>query len=126
MPKRIILPCDELRRLYEYDGLTTVLLGQRYGCSTTTIANRLRRCGALLRDARFQPHAISLAELLRLYQDEHYSVGHIAQHFGVSVSTIYNRLNAAGISKRRRLVRERRTVGYRLRRIRNEVANAYD
>ncbi len=118
MTKRLTIPCEELRQLYESQGLTTVVLGQRYGCSVTTIANHLRRCGVTLRNARFQARSVPSDELLHLYAIEQKPLWYIARHFGVSISTVYNRLNAISAPKRRsRRLREARSVGYRVRRV---------
>lgn len=117
MSKRLNIPCGELRQLYEEQGLTTIVLSQRYGCSVTTIANHLRRCGVSLRNARFQARTVPTEELLQLYAIEQKPLWYIARHFEVSISTIYNKLNAIDAPKRRsRRLRERRSVGYRVRR----------
>lgn len=102
MPPAPELPCDELRRLYEGERLTTLQIATRYGCSPTTAANWLRRCGIALRDARYQQRPIPLEELTRLYVAEQWPIKAIAQHFGVSVGTIYNRLRAYRIPARKR------------------------
>jgi len=102
MPPAPVLPCDELRQLYECERLTTLQIATRYGRSPTTAANWLRRCGIALRDARYQRRAIAPEELERLYVAEQQTLNDIAQHFGVSVGTIYNRLRAQQIPLRRK------------------------
>jgi DNA-directed RNA polymerase specialized sigma24 family protein len=97
-----VLPCDELRRLYEGERLTTLQIATRLGCSPTTAANRLRRCGVALRDARYQQRQIPIEELARLYVAEQWPIKAIAQHFGVSAGTIHNRLRAHQIPSRKR------------------------
>lgn len=101
MPPAPVLPCDELRELYERERLTTIQIAARYGCSPTTAANWLRRCGIALRDARYQRRHIPAHELERLYLIEQFPIAGIAQHFAVSVGTIYNRLRAYQIPPRR-------------------------
>ena len=105
MPPPPVLPCDELRHLYEREQLTTLQIAARYACSATTAANWLRRCGIVLRDARYQPRTIPLDALEQLYVDEQQPIKAIAQHFGVSVGTIYNRLRAYQIPSRKKAAR---------------------
>lgn len=102
MPAAPVLPCDELRHLYESERLTTLQIATRYERSPTTAANWLRRCGIALRDARYQRRTIAPDELERLYVAEQQPINAIAQHFGVSVGTIYNRLRAQQIPSRRK------------------------
>lgn len=100
MRRTIDIPCDELRQLYEDEQMGIVLLGQRYGCSPTTISKRLHACGIATRPSRFQPSTISEDEFRRLYEVEQWSIHAMARHFGVSVSTIGNRRRAWGIAVR--------------------------
>jgi transposase len=97
-----VLPCDELRHLYERERLTTPQIAARYGCSPATAANWLRRCGVALRDARYQQRPIAIEELVRLYVIEQRPIKVIARHFGVSAGTIYNRLRAHHIPSRKK------------------------
>jgi DNA invertase Pin-like site-specific DNA recombinase len=114
MSRRFKLPCDEMRRLYEDERMTTVLLAFRYRCSAATVAKHLRLCGIRVRDARFVRRHIPADELLRLYLEEKLPLARIAEHFGVSISTLYNRLKEANAPRRGRwLVRELATVRYR-------------
>lgn len=102
MHNQIVIACDELQRLYESEGMTTTLLGARYGYSATTIAKRLRGCGVTLRSGRYAPRAIPADELRQLYIHEQRTVAAVAQHFGVCASTIYNRCRAYGLPLRKR------------------------
>jgi len=42
---RIEIPCAELRELYVAQGWTQVQIGAHYGCSKTTVSQRMRDCG---------------------------------------------------------------------------------
>ena len=113
MCKALPLPCDELCRLYEEEQQTTITLSHRYGCSITTVANRLRRCGVTLRDGRFKTKVVPRDELLRLYVIEQWPINRIARHFGISVGTLYNRLDAADVPRRTaKLLLRELSVGY--------------
>jgi uncharacterized protein YjcR len=101
MPRRIMLPCDELRAGY-IAGQSSAALAQRYGCSPTTIAKYLRICGVPLRKARFASIAIDAAALQRMYLDERRPIAAIAAHFGVCSSTIGNKRRRYGIPIRPR------------------------
>jgi transcriptional regulator of aromatic amino acid metabolism len=85
-----------------YAGQSTLALARRHGCSPTTIAKRLRACGVALRDARFVSIPIAEAMLRQLYLDERLPITAIADHFGVSVSTIGNKRRAYDIPTRPR------------------------
>jgi transcriptional regulator of aromatic amino acid metabolism len=100
MPRRIPIACEELRRLYEHEKMGIVSLAQRYGCSPSTISNRLHHCGIPVRSSRFQPRHVPPDELRRLYEDERLPLKEIASRLGVSVSTIGNRRRALGIPPR--------------------------
>jgi transcriptional regulator of aromatic amino acid metabolism len=101
MATRIILPCDELRRLYLEDGLGVAQVALRLGCSAATISNRLRACGIAARSGRFAASRITLELLTQLYTVEGLPVAVIAARLGVSVGTIHNRRRAFGIPARR-------------------------
>lgn len=102
MPNRIAIPCDELRTYYQA-GQSTPLLARRYGCSPTTIANRLRQCGVAIRSARFRPVEIPEAVLRRLYSDERRPIAAIADYFRVTPSTIGNKRRSYNIPPRPRV-----------------------
>jgi hypothetical protein len=101
MPRRIMLPCDELRAGY-VAGQSTAALARRYACSPTTIAKYLRICGVPLRKARFASFPIDAAALQRLYLDQRRPIAAIAAHFGVCPSTIGNKRRRYGIPIRPR------------------------
>src|SRR5579859_6565351 len=96
MDRQIHIDCADLVRAYEI-GQSTIDLARRYHCSPTTIAIRLRTCGAVLRPSRFQPARVPETELRRLYLDERLPLIRIAEHFHVSVSTIGNKRRIYGI-----------------------------
>jgi hypothetical protein len=101
MPRNILLPCDQLGAAY-LAGQSTTVLAHRYGCSPTTIAKHLRRCGITLRPARFAPAQIEEAALRRLYLEERWAIAAIAAYFGVCASTIGNQRRRYGIPIRPR------------------------
>jgi transcriptional regulator of aromatic amino acid metabolism len=103
MPRRVLLPCDELGSAY-HAGRSTTALARRYRCSPTTIAKNLRACGITLRPSRFVPIAIQEAALRRVYLDERMPIAAIAAYFGVSASTIGNKRRRYGIPPRPRRV----------------------
>lgn len=94
------LPCAELQSLYRA-GYSTTALGRRYGCSPTTVAKRLRACGALLRPARFRARAIPEALFRELYLQRRLPLAAIAAQLGVGVSTVSSRRRQLGIPPRR-------------------------
>ena len=101
MPRRLLLPCDELYAAYA-TGQSTTALARRYGCSPTTVANHLRDCGVALRVSRYVAVAIDLATLRRAYLDERRPIAAIAAYFGVCASTIGNKRRQYGIAPRGR------------------------
>jgi len=101
MPRRITLPCNELRAGY-IAGQSTAALARRYACSPTTVAKYLRACGVPLRNSRFASIAIDAATLRRIYLDERRPIAAIAAYFGVSASTIGNKRRRYGIPIRPR------------------------
>jgi hypothetical protein len=101
MPRRISLPCDQLRAGY-IAGQSTAALARRYACSPTTIAKYLRACGVSMRNGRFASIAIDAAALGRMYLEDRCSVTAIAAHFGVCTSTIGNKRRHYGIPIRPR------------------------
>lgn len=104
MPRRFELPNAELQARY-LNGESSVRLAASYGCSPTTIAKRLRADGVVMRPSRFNPLPVPEAALRRLYLHERLPVMAIAQHFGVSTSTINNKRRHYGIAARPRLRR---------------------
>jgi uncharacterized protein YjcR len=79
-----------------------VLLAQHYGCSPTTISQRLRACGITTRQSRFQSVSIPVEALHQLYMVERLPLQEIAQQFGVSVGTVRNHRRRAGMPARER------------------------
>ena len=103
MPSLRELPCEEMRLRYA-SGESTIALARRFGCSPTTIANALRRCGETVRRARFQAVVVPEDVLRDLYFNQRLRIGQIAAHFGVSSSTIGNKRRGYGIPVRPRSV----------------------
>lgn len=101
MPRRLSLPCDRLRALYEA-GATTIALARLYRCHPATIARHLRQCGAVLRSGRFAASPFDEALFRRLYLEERLPLTRIAVALNVSVSTLGNWRRRLGIPPRRR------------------------
>lgn len=101
MPRRLTLPCDHLRALYEA-GATTITLANLYHCNPATIARHLRRCGIVLRTGRFTAKPCDEALLRQMYLDEQQPLTRIAAALNVSVSTVGNWRRRLGIPSRRR------------------------
>jgi TyrR family helix-turn-helix protein len=101
MTPSITLPDAEIRALYT-TGQSTTALARRYGCSPTTVANRLRSYGITLRPSRFRSIPIPEAALRQLYLVEQLPIAMIAAVFNVSPGTISNRRRRYGIPIRPR------------------------
>ena len=80
--------CEELRRLYEKEGLGVAAIAEHFGVSPATVSSRLRRCGAIMRSGRFVRLPLPAADLRRLYGDERRTLRAIAAELGVSVGTV--------------------------------------
>jgi transposase-like protein len=92
---------DELRLRYEA-GATLVELGQHYGVSDVTILYRMRRAGIPRRPAGGSQKDLPKSEadeLRRLYAAGA-TLAELARHYGVSVSTVFRRMERAGIPRR--------------------------
>lgn len=92
---------DELRRRYQA-GATLVELGQHYGVSNVTILYRLRRAGIPRRPARAPQKDLPKSEadeLRRLYRAGA-TLAELARHYEVSESTVFRRMERAGIPRR--------------------------
>jgi len=77
------------------------ILAERYGCSSATIANRLRACGVVARSGRYEARYIAEEALRQLYLIDRLPMAVIAAHFGVSIATLYNRRRAYGMPTRK-------------------------
>ena len=104
MPRRINIPCDELRANYLL-GRSSTELARFYKCSPTTITKHLRQCGVVLRPSRFAAVHVDAPTLRRLYLSERWPIGVIAAYFGVSTSTIGNKRRLYGLPIRPRSAR---------------------
>ena len=101
MPRRLDLPCDELRARY-LAGQSTTFLARRFACSPTTISKYLHCCGVAMRSAQFAAAPIDATALRRAYLEERLPIAAIAAMFKVSPSTIGNKRRRFGIPLRRR------------------------
>lgn len=88
--------CDELRRLYIDEGLSTPAIAARTGLSVSGVGNAMRRCGIQARRAPTVDH-VDDEQLRRLYVDEELDDADIARRFGVATWAVSRRRRAAGI-----------------------------
>ncbi len=85
-----------LEKLYESNS-NLQECAQTYGCSVSTIRNKLQRAG---RDTSNKKH--ELVGLKEMYENGH-GLQRCADHYGCSASTIYHRLIALKVPIRRRV-----------------------
>jgi transposase len=93
----------ELRRLYQWERLAAVEIGERFGVSGRTVHGWLRQLGIAPRpqSERRRRHRPPIpAELRRRYVTDGLSTGQLARCYGVSASTVARWLEDAGISRR--------------------------
>jgi hypothetical protein len=92
---------DELRLRYEA-GATLVELGQHYGVSNVTILYRMRRAGIPRRPPGGLQKDLpkSEADELRRLYGAGATLAELARHYGVSESTVFRRMERAGIPRR--------------------------
>lgn len=92
---------EVLRRLYVDEGLTLEEIGALLGVSPQTVSNRLRRTSIAARSSPSMPRLdVDGREVARLYSEEGMSAPAIARALGCGVSTLYSRLDAAGVPRR--------------------------
>lgn len=97
-------PPDELRRLYEQNGLTTRQLGARYGVSHITAQRWLRAAGIAVRPAGRGLHhqgrpTPTADELRRLVHEVHWGYRQIGAHYGVTAPAVAQWLKKYGIPR---------------------------
>ena len=97
---------DHLRRLYSEDNLSLRQLASRLSVSPQAVRNWLVDAGIPRRPPTGPEHDPDLPELIALYA-EGWTGPELARRFGCSTTTIYSRLDRAGVPRRR----DRRAVG---------------
>ena len=93
----------ELRRLYEQQRLVPAEIGERVGVSGRTVRAWLQRLGIPLRpqpERRRRHLPPTPAQLRRRYLADGWSIGQLADRYGVSTSTVRRWLQDAGIPRR--------------------------
>ena len=95
------LDCDELRRLYVDEGLSTPAIADRLGVSTSGVGSAMHRCGIAMRTAPTIDQ-VTDDELRRLYVVEELDDDEIARRFGVATWAVTRRRRAGGIVRDRR------------------------
>lgn len=105
---KVKIPCSELRRFYEDERMSMIAIAEHYGCSPTTIANRVREYEIPTRPGLFQAIVIDANELRRLYTEEEWLVKDILRHMNISESTFNYYRRKFNIPPRPRRRRKRR------------------
>ncbi len=94
--RNIIIPVDELKRLYVIENKTTTQIGELYDVSRATILWRLKKVGVPLHEARIP--GMDKKTLERLYIDKEWSTTRIAEHLGAKTDeTVRKALQRYGI-----------------------------
>lgn len=97
-PGVVPFDCEELRRLYVDEGLSTPAIADRVGLSVSGVGNAMTRCGIQARRAPTLDH-VNDEELRRLYVDEELDDADIADRFEVATWAVSRRRRAAGIAR---------------------------
>jgi transposase len=106
-PRQRKRPADnELRRLYDDEGLSLRQLAQRFSVTPQAVRNWLVAADIPRRPPAAFEHEPDLPSLIALYA-EGWTGPELARHFGCSTITIYRRLDRAGVPRRK----DRRAVG---------------
>lgn len=100
---RIIIPKEDLVRMYQKEGLTTSDIGRKLGCDPKLVWRRLKKYGIPRRNSGTVSRTILTKEALqRMYVDERKSAAMIARAMGCSDGTVLNRLKEYGFEIRGR------------------------
>ena len=100
---RIIIPKDDLVRMYQNEGLTISDIGRKLGCDPSVVWRRLKKYGIPRRNSGTISRTIITKEALqRMYVDERKSAAMIAREMGHSDVTVWNRLKEYGFEIRGR------------------------
>ncbi len=96
--KEFHIPKKELKRLYYDLGWTQAQIGEHYGCSTTTVYQRMQEYGLETRHvSEYYRIEIPCTELHKLYIVQEWTQEQIAAHYGCDSTTIQRKLRGCGI-----------------------------
>lgn len=98
---RIIIPKEDLVRMYQNEGMTISDIGRKLGCDPKLVWRRLKKYGIPRRNSGTISRTILTKETLRrMYVDERKSAAMIAREMGCSGGTVLNRLKEYGFEIR--------------------------
>lgn len=93
-----------LKHLYYSDEKSAAEIANQFGCSESTVLDRMERCGVERRSqSEAQPNqypGLDGSTLDELYREDHLSMADIADRFGCSPSTVFERCKEYGIEIR--------------------------
>ena len=119
---RIDLDLKEIVRLYFEERLTTKEVGDRLGVSAGVVYRRLKDAGYQLRTLAMRRINVDIAELVRLYFEEHLSLMEISLRLDISPDPIRKRLVEAGYQLR--TVREAKVLQWKKKKARQAAQSA--
>jgi len=102
MVRKVRIPREELKELYEARKMTTYQIARRYNCCQGTIWKRLHEFGIKLRLGGSPRVELSKEKLVKLYIDKKLSTWEIEKRYGYTRSTVYRKLLEYGIKPRGR------------------------
>lgn len=98
---RVIIPKEDLVRMYEKEKLTASDIGRKFGCHPSIVWRRLKKYGIPRRNSGTISRTIITKEALqRMYVDERKSAAVIARELGCSGNTVLKRLEEYGFEMR--------------------------
>jgi|GEM_PF-5527218 len=97
-----LMPIDELRRLYEREGLTTTEIGEIFGCPHYIIAYKLRKAGTTMRRRGKRNYTIGvpIEDLVKRYNSGEGLV-ELSKDAGSSANKVRKELANAGVKIRK-------------------------
>lgn len=100
---RVIIPKEDLVRMYQDEGLSTSDIGHKFECHPDIVWRRLKKYGIPRRNSGTISRTIITKEALqRMYVDEQKSPAMIAREVGCNDITVWNRLKEYGFEIRGR------------------------
>ena len=100
---RVIIPKEDLVRMYEKEGLTASDIGRKLGCHYSVVWRYLKKYGIPRRNSGTISRTIIAKETLRrMYVEEQKSPAMIAREMGCSDSVVRNKLKEYGFEIRGR------------------------
>ena len=98
---RIIIPKEDLARMYQNEGLSISDIGHKFECHPSIVWRRLKKYGIPRRNSGTISRTIITKEALqRMYVDEQKSLAMIAREMGCNYITVWNRLKEYGFEIR--------------------------